>query len=325
MKSRAAWALPACVLGALAVALLVGAEPASLSRALADPTSLDREVIFQLRAPRALLAFLAGAGLAGAGAALQGTLRNPLAEPYLLGVSGGAALGATGVVVLGLSSATLVGAALMPLSALAGGLLATMAVLALAGASRGRSDRVVLGGVVINTIAAGLVTVGKTLTRDSKTQELLYWLTGYIDLPSKTDLVLLALYVAIGLGLLLYDAPRLDVLVLGRQKAESLGVRPARVEMRVFVAASLLTGAIVSQTGLIGFVGLVVPHASRFVVGPHMRKLLPTAALLGGAFLVLCDGISRLLFRVLHTELPVGAVTALVGGPVFLWLLRRRS
>jgi len=280
--------------------------------------------VFELRAPRAMLAALAGAALAASGAALQSTLRNSLAEPYLLGVSGGAALGATVAVVLGLSGATLLGSTVMPIAALGGGLLATFLVLSLGGDRSKRGDRVLLGGVVIDTIAAGLVTVGKNLTREARTQALLHWLTGFLDLPGRAQLVVLTIYVAIGLGILLYDAPRLDLLVLGRDRATTLGIDPRRVELRVFLAASLMTGAIVSQTGLIGFVGLVVPHAARFFVGPQMRRLLPVTMVVGAAFLVLCDAVSRCSFRVFHTEIPVGAVTALLGGPVFLWLLRRR-
>lgn len=313
-----------CVVLAAGVALFLGAEPISIARALTDTTSFDHEVVFQLRAPRAVLAALAGAALAASGVALQSTLRNGLAEPYLLGVSGGAALGATVAVVLGLSSASTFGFAVTPIAALLGGLLATALVLSLGGNRGNRGDRVLLGGVVINTIAAGLVTVGKNLTREARTRELLHWLTGFLDLPSHAQLIVLAVYVAIGLGILLYDAPRLDLLVLGRDRATTLGIDVRRVELRVFLAASLMTGAIVSQTGLIGFVGLVVPHAARFFVGSSMRRLMPVTILAGATFLVLCDAVSRCSFRAFSTEIPVGAVTALLGGPVFLWLLRRR-
>lgn len=325
MKQKTPWAVVgASVVLAVVVALFVGAEPISAMRALTDGSSFDHAVVFELRAPRAILAALAGAALAASGAALQSTLRNALAEPYLLGVSGGAAFGATLAVVVGFSGATILGAAILPVSALLGGLVATLLVLSLGGDRGKRGDRVLLGGVVINTIAAGLVTVGKNLTREARTQELLHWLTGFLDLPGKNQLVVLSLYVAIGLGILLYDAPRLDLLVLGRDRATTLGLDARALEVRVFLAASLMTGAIVSQTGLIGFVGLVVPHASRFFVGPQMRRLLPVTMVTGATFLVLCDAVSRCSFRVLHTEVPVGAVTALLGGPVFLWLLRKR-
>lgn len=327
-SSTVTWVMVgACVFCSVCVALFVGSEPVSAVRALTDATSFDHEVVFQLRAPRAVLAALAGAALAASGAALQSTLRNSLAEPYLLGVSGGAALGATVAVVLGFSGATLLGTTVMPIAALVGGLLATLLVLSLGGArgERGkRSDRILLGGVVINTIAAGLVTVGKNLTREARTQELLHWLTGFLDLPGRGQLVVLSIYVTLGLALLLYDAPRLDVLVLGRDRATTLGIDARRVELRVFLAASIMTGAIVSQTGLIGFVGLVVPHAARFFVGPQMRRLLPVTMIVGATFLVLCDAVSRCSFRLFYTEVPVGAVTALLGGPVFLWLLKKR-
>ena len=325
MSSTATWGIVvACVVLSTCVALFIGTERISAVRAVTDAGSFDHEVVFQLRAPRAILAALAGAALAASGAALQSTLRNSLAEPYLLGVSGGAALGATLAVVLGFSSATLLGTTLMPVAALVGGLLATLLVLSICGDRGKRSDPVLLGGVVINTIAAGLVTVGKNLTREARTQELLHWLTGFLDLPGRGQLVVLSLYVSLGLGLLLYDAPRLDLLVLGRDRATTLGVDARRVELRVFLAASIMTGAIVSQTGLIGFVGLVVPHAARFFVGPQMRRLLPVTMIVGATFLVLCDAVSRCSFRLFYTEVPVGAVTALLGGPMFLWLLKKR-
>lgn len=313
----------------LALAIVLGAsfgtDSVSFSRALGDASSLDHAVVFDVRLPRVLLAAISGAGLSAVGVALQALLRNPLAEPYVLGVSGGSALGATVAILLGLSGATVLGASLVPLAALAGGLGATALVIAFAAAVPSRGMSVLLAGVVVNAIASAAITFLKTLVSPSKAQELLFWLMGFLDVPSRASLVVLVVYVSLGTGVLLFDAARLNVLSLGDEAAHHLGVRVREVERRTLVASSLVVGAIVSVTGLIGFVGLVVPHILRRTLGPDARVLLPAALGLGGAALVLCDLVSRASFRFLHTEAPVGAVTALVGGPLFLVLLRRRA
>jgi iron complex transport system permease protein len=320
--------LAACVvlavLLALVVGLLWGTENTSVGRALGDPDSLDRLILLRVRLPRVLLAIVAGGALAGSGVALQSVLRNPLAEPYILGVSGGAALGATLALLFGLGTVAWLGAMLLPACALVGGLLATFAVIAIARRGHGRGAELLLAGVVLNAIAAGAITFIKTVVSAAKAQELLFWLTGFLDVPSTTSLVVLSVYVSLGLLLLAYDAPRLNLLALGDESAASLGVDVPKLTLRVLIACSLLTGAVVSMTGLIGFVGLVVPHALRRVMGPDVRRLLPLSVAFGGVLLVLCDTASRSLFRVFHTEPPVGAITALVGGPVFLVLLHRR-
>lgn len=315
---------------ALALAILIGVsfgtEPISVTRALLDASSFDHVVVFELRLPRVLLGAVAGAGLSIVGVALQALLRNPLAEPYVLGVSGGSAVGATAAILLGVSGATSLGASIVPLFALAGGLGATALVHALSSAapdSRGAS--VLLAGIVVNAIASALITFVKTLVTQSKAQEILFWLTGFLDLPSAASLGAMCVYVTLGAAVLLADAARLNVLSLGSDAAEHLGVSVRGLERRTYLASSLIVGAIVSVTGLIGFVGLLVPHALRRLIGPDARLLMPASIGLGGAALVLCDLVSRAAFRVLHTEPPVGAVTALLGGTLFLLLLRRRS
>ena len=304
--------------------VLSGTEPVSLGRAITDAESLDRVIISSVRLPRVALGALSGAGLAIVGCAFQAVLRNPLAEPYVLGVSGGAAFGATCAILLGLAGTTLVGASLVPLAALAGGIGATALVYGLARSSRGASSTsILLAGVVVNAIASAAITFLKTLVTASKAQELLFWLMGFLDVPSPVSLGMVAAYVTLGSAILLHDAGRLNLLALGDEPAAHLGVDVRALERRVFVACSLVVGAIVSVTGLIGFVGLIVPHALRRVMGPDNRALLPASLFCGGATLVVCDLASRTLFRWLHTEPPVGAVTALVGGPLFLMLLRR--
>ena len=328
MTRRELLILAACA-AALAAAIVLGVsfgtDPVSLLTAVKDASSQDHDVVFQVRLPRVLLAAVAGAGLSVVGVALQALLRNPLAEPYVLGVSGGSAFGATVAILLGLSGSTVVGASLVPLAALAGGLGATALVIAFAAAVPSRGTSVLLAGVVVNAIASAAITFLKTLVSPAKAQELLFWLMGFLDVPSRASLVALVVYVGIGTAVLLSDAARLNVLALGDEAAHHLGVRVRGLERRTLVATSLVVGAIVSVTGLIGFVGLVVPHVLRRTLGPDARVLLPASLGLGGAALVVCDLVSRASFRFLHTEAPVGAVTALIGGPLFLVLLRRRA
>lgn len=325
---------PAVVLGGCVVALLgaialgasFGTDPVSAVTAVLEPASRDHDIVFEVRLPRVLLAALAGAGLSIVGVALQALLRNPLAEPFVLGVSGGSAFGATLAILLGLNGATMLGASLVPIAALAGGMGATVLVHAFATAAPGsRSTSVLLSGVVVNAIASAAITFMKTLIEPSKAQELLFWLMGFLDVPSRASLVALAVYLALGASLLLYDAARLNVLSLGDEAASHLGIRVRAVEIRTLLASSLVVGAVVSVTGLIGFVGLIVPHVLRRLLGPDTRVLMPASLMLGGATLVVCDLVSRGSFRWLHTEPPVGAVTALIGGPLFLFLLRRRA
>jgi iron complex transport system permease protein len=315
----------AALLGAIVLGASFGTDPVSVLTAIADSASRDHDIVFEVRLPRVLLAALAGAGLSIVGVALQALLRNPLAEPFVLGVSGGSAFGATIAILLGLNGATMVGASLVPLAALAGGMGATVLVHAFATAApSSRSTSVLLAGVVVNAIASAAITFVKTLIQPAKAQELLFWLMGFLDVPSRPALIALTVYLTLGAGMLLYDAARLNVLSLGDEAASHLGIRVRAVEHRTLLASSLVVGAIVSVTGLIGFVGLVVPHVLRRLVGPDTRTLMPASLMLGGAALVMCDLVSRGSFRWLHTEPPVGAVTALVGGPLFLFLLRRR-
>ncbi|MDI1446725.1 iron ABC transporter permease [Polyangium sp. 6x1] len=318
--------LPAAALLVLvtALALAFGTEPISLSNALAEP-GLARTILLDVRLPRVALAAMAGAGLGVVGAAFQALLRNPLAEPYVLGVSGGAALGATTAIALGLGATTLLGAALIPAASLVGGLVATWLVYAVARGMRGGASgtAILLAGVMVNSMAAALITFLKALVPPSRAQQLLRWLVGFVDLPHASSLLAAFVYVGAGCAVLLLDAGRLNVLVLGDETAGTLGVDVRALERRTFIASSCVVGAIVSLTGLIGFVGLVVPHAVRRIIGPDQRRVLPVSLLAGATMLVGCDLVARLAFRSLGTEPPVGAVTALIGGPAFLVLLRR--
>lgn len=319
----------AALLFAIVLGVLLGTEPIDLGRLLHDPESLDRVIVLDVRLPRVLLGVVAGAGLSIVGVALQALLRNPLAEPFVLGVSGGSAVGATVAILVGISGTTVLGAYVTPLFAMVGGLGATVLVHALAASAasgpESRGASVLLAGIVVNAIASAAITFVKTLVSQAKAQELLFWLVGFLDVPSRATLVAMTVYVAVGGAVLLRDAARLNLLSLGNDAAEHLGVSVPALERRVYFASSLVVGAIVSVTGLIGFVGLIVPHALRRVVGPDARVTMPASMALGGAALVLCDLVSRTAFRLLHREPPVGAITALVGGTLFLALLRKRA
>jgi len=320
-------ALGALVL-VLAVTVLVavrfGAEPIDLGRAFRDPESLDSTILFSARLPRVALACLAGGALSVVGVAFQALLRNPLADPYVLRVSGGAAAGATLALVAGTSAFSILGAAIVPAAALCGGLLATFLVYAIARAGGEVSGTtIVLAGVIVNAIAASVITFVKTLVSAAKAQELLFWLMGFLDVPSTPQLVACTAWVTLGVTGIVLDSGRLNLLALGREPAAHLGVDVPRLERRVFFAASAIAGAVVSLTGLIGFVGLVVPHAVRRLFGPDHRIVVPASLLLGATTLVACDLVTRALFRWLETEPPVGAVTALIGGPLFLVILYR--
>ncbi len=310
---------------AMLVATAIGSEAISLRYLFDTSEPRFHAALVDARLPRVVLGALAGGGLAVAGVAFQATLRNPLAEPYVLGVSGGCALGATLAIVLGVAPLTYLGASLVPLAALAGGAASTAIVYALV-RRWGTSDShaIILSGVVLNAIASALITFIKTLVSASKAQELLFWLMGFLDVQAWPTLAFVALYIFIGIAVLMRNAGQLNLLALGNDGAAHLGVNVKKLERHTFLAGSLIVGAIVSVTGLIGFVGLLVPHAMRKLVGPDVRLLLPTSFFFGGATLVICDAASRLMFRWLHTEPPVGAVTALIGGPLFLVLMVKR-
>jgi iron complex transport system permease protein len=319
-------ALTVCAL-ALVVAAALGVDFGSGSATLADlfhGGTRAHDVVVGYRLPRVLLGVVTGAGLAAVGAAFQTVLRNPLAEPYVLGVSGGAALGATIATALGLGSFGLLGAAGVPAVAFVGGAAATAIVWALVRAGRSGGASILLAGYVVNSIAGACIMLIEALSDPGKVQSVVWWLMGYLDVPSWGQLAFVTGYVACGFTVLLVDAGRMNLLSLGDEPAASLGVDVRALEQRTFFACTAVVGAVVSVTGLIGFVGLVVPQAIRRVIGPDLRTVLPASALVGGATLVVCDLVVRVMAQHVHTELPVGAVTALLGGPVFLAMLSRR-
>jgi iron complex transport system permease protein len=311
--------------GAVALALALGVERIDLSRALADRGSIDAVILFETRLSRVLLGLLVGAALAPSGIAFQALLRNPLADPYVLGVSGGAAVAGSLVLVLGLGAGTF-GAWSLPVWALAGALTSVWLVLVL-GRVRGRlvPNVALLAGVVLNALAGALVVAIRLVSSPTAGHRALYWLTGTLSSLEATQLRALALYVLVGLGVLYFLAVPMNALSLGEEAAHVVGVPAERARRLIFFAASLLTAAAVAFAGPIGFVGIVVPHALRALIGPDHRLLLPAGALLGGAFVVLADTAARLGFLLLGTEPTCGVVTALLGAPFFLVVLRRRG
>lgn len=323
----------AAIAASMALSCLLGPQPVSL-RAAWEGLEPDRAIVLGLRLPRAVLAALVGFALAAAGTSLQALLRNPLAEPFVLGVSGGAALGGTLVLLasVGLASVAgpagaLLGAAPpVVLGAVLGAILSTLLVFGL-GRIGGRlvPEAALLVGIVFNAFVAGVITLLKMLVPPEQAARLLYWLMGAIGYETPGTLAVGAVVILASVGALGLLSARLNLLTLGDEEAATLGVDVRRVRAQVFFAASAATGAAVALAGLVGFVGLIVPHLVRRVVGPDHRLLLPASALFGAAFLTLADALARLAFLPLGTEPPVGAVTAFVGGPFFLWLLRRST
>jgi len=318
---------------AIGVGLSLGAGSLSFSAAL-HGIEPDATVLFRLRIPRVVLAAIVGAGLSVAGVALQALLRNPLADPFVFGLSGGAAIGAaisvavtgTALGLAGVSAAGWLGLLPTQFAAVLGSLAAAVLVFTL-GRQRGRlhPERALLVGVVFNSFASALVIALESVLAPEKTQAVLLWLAGTLGYEPEPVLVAAGAVVLVAVAILTALAGRLNLLSLGDEGAAALGVDVEATRLLSFFAASAAVGAAVALTGLVGFVGLVVPHAVRLVAGPDHRVVLPASALGGAAFLVLADALARVLFRGLGTEPPVGAVTALLGAPLFVLLLRRRS
>ena len=301
--------------------ILVGSLPGAGSiRAGADPTTV---ILLQVRLPRLLLAFFVGGSLAMVGVALQALLRNPLADPFIIGISSGAALGAAIALLFGVGISILSVSAL-PVCAFAGALLSLVIMYRISSVGFGFSIyTLLLAGVVLNAIFSAFIMFLTSVADPSRAFGMYAWLMGSLTGPDFHTLGVLALYLGMGLGILATQAQSLNLLTLGEETARSLGVEVERVKKLVFVAAALLTGAVVSFSGIIGFVGLIVPHAVRLVLSADHRLLLPAAGFVGGMFLMLADTVARTALS--PSEFPVGVVTALVGGPVFLYLLTTRT
>ena len=318
----------ALALAALALSPLVGSTSISLRRAfdVSQPfaDNVDAQIFFVARLPRTLAGALVGAALASAGVVFQGLLRNPLATPFTLGVSAGAALGAMLAITFDWTFG-IGGISAVPGAAFLGAAGAVAIVYALARARhRGLStDVLLLAGVTLNAFFSALILCVQYFADFADAYRTLRWLIGDLDVssyqPILTSLPLLLVAFVAFAGL----ARPLNLLSLGSDSAETRGLAVARAQRRAFFSASLATGAAVSVAGPVGFIGIIVPHLVRLLVGSDHRLVLPASALFGAAFLVGCDVLARTLIA--PVEIPVGVITALIGGPFFLWLLVRRA
>jgi ABC-type Fe3+-siderophore transport system permease subunit len=290
-------------------------------RLAAESTGSSAVILLEVRLPRLVLGFFVGGCLAAVGVTLQAMLRNPLADPYVLGVSGGAAVGASLAIVTGLSAA---GVVWLPLSAFAGSLL-SLALLYRIAATYGYLSvhTLLLAGVIINALFSALIMFLTSLMDPSHAFRVLSWMLGALAVPDDIALAVVASFLTLGGLLLGRQARALNLLTVGEDSAQSLGVDVERVKRTLLITTALLTGAVVSVSGLIGFVGMAVPHAVRMLCGADNRLLMPACVFAGGMFLMIADTVARTALA--PAELPVGVMTALVGAPFFLYLLMARK
>jgi iron complex transport system permease protein len=294
---------------------------ASLSAGIDDSV---RYIALHVRLARVCLALAVGAGLAMAGAVYQGVLLNPLADPFTLGVSTGAAFGACVAILLGWTGTTWMGINLLPAAAFAGALAALYGVYLL-GRMEGRlqSTTLVLAGIIVSTFLSALISLLKSLNEDS-VSTIVFWIMGSLSGRNWAHVALVWPYLMVGGAVILFHARELDLLSLGDAQAQQMGVDVGRVRFRLLLAASLITGATVAVSGVVGFVGLVVPHVVRLSLGPVHRRLLPLVMLAGGLLVLVADTLARSILPG-GEELPVGVVTAILGGPFFCYLMLHRK
>ena len=286
----------------------------------AEETSLTASIILlHVRLPRVLLGFLVGSCLASVGVALQALLRNPLADPYGIGVSGGAALGVAVAVLFGIGT-TVLALSVLPVCGFAGGLLALLVIYRMASTyDRLPIHSVLLAGVILNAIFSALIMFITSIMEPNRSFGMMAWLMGSLTAPAYPVLATLFAYLIVGLVLMFKQVRVLNILALGEEPAQSLGIDTEGAKRFIFLLSALVTGAVVSFSGMIGFIGMIIPHAVRLVVGADHRLLLPASALVGGMFLMGADTIARTAF--VPSEVPVGVITALAGGPFFVYLL----
>lgn len=315
-KTGVLWLLPALAPVVFLLCMMLGAAGAGFP-SLHTPMG---QAVFTLRFNRVLAGFVVGAGLAASGVVLQALLRNPLAEPYVLGVSSGAGLGAAVSI---LSGAAALSGLVTPALAFAFALLSLAVVYALARSGGGLSVYgLILSGVIVSSVCSSLLMFLVALAPVEGLHSILWWMLGDLQAPAGSLFAVCASLTVCGVLLSWLMAPELNALTLGSEMAHHVGVR-TRVAITLGLACATLTAAsAVALAGLIGFVGLIVPHAMRHLVGPDHRRLIPAAALAGGMFLAVCDAAARTVLA--PVEIPVGVVTALIGGPCFFGILRRR-
>ena len=323
VRNPALWLLAAALCGALALALAVGAMPMPFRDILVGEAAFQRQVLVEIRAPRVALAGLVGAVLAASGAALQGLFRNPLADPGLIGVSGGAALGAVAMIVLGAGpSAGPWAAYALPLAAMLGAMLVTLFLWGFA-SRYGQFSIVIilLVGIAVNALTAVGVGAFQYLSDDGQLRTLTFWLMGSFGRASWPAVLPAALAMAAAATPLFLVAQALDLLQLGESEAFHLGVEVRSLKRRIILCAAAAVGAGVAVSGIIGFVGLVVPHLVRLLGGAGHCWVLPGSALLGAALTILADLLARTIAA--PAEIPLSLVTSALGAPFFLWLIAR--
>jgi len=275
-------------------------------------------VIWEVRLPRILTSAIVGSGLSIAGVIFQGILLNPLADPYTLGISAGAAFGASIALILNLS---FLGMYSVPLFAFMGAVATLVVVMALSSSGGSvSSNNLILAGIIVAAILSAGISFIKYVA-DEQVSVIIFWLMGSFGSKGWPDVFLTFAFVLVGFGICIFFARDLNIMSLGDRSAFSLGVNTNRVRMTLLVTASLITAVCVSVSGIIGFVGLIIPHLVRFFVGPDSRKLLPASALTGAILLLSADTITR---AVLPTEVPIGVLTALIGGPFFCYIFMKR-
>lgn len=316
--------LTAALFSVLTVAVLIGSEklppPETLCTFFSNDCGLNEQqtsILFDVRLPRVLLAAGTGACLAAAGAGYQSLLRNPLAEPYLLGVSNGAALGTMAGFLLfaGVEFAK-------PVSAFAGASLATFAVYRFAKTRAGmNTERLVLSGVIITTFLSSIIVLLTTLLDAARLRSFTFWLLGDLSQAAPNSFYAVIIAAVCGTIILMTAARSLNLMMIGERDAFDFGVDVGRTRLIVFATASALVGITVASSGSVGYVGLVVPHIVRLIIGSDNRFVIPATALAGAIFVLIADTIART--AIAPRELPVGAITALIGAPLFIYLLRR--
>ncbi len=308
---------------AIVLGLSYGSSGSNLSRLIQsaisgeeiDPTL--KAIIVRIRLPRVLMASLAGAALALGGLVFQALLRNPLAEPYILGISGGSAVGAILGILLGFSHIPGVG-----LMAFGGSTITLFLILLISsGQTVVRKDSLLLSGVMINAFCSSIIIFFISISRDSRLQNILFWIMGDLSLADMSHVFATAFVFIPYLLLVLWLSYTMNLLLTGEEMALSMGVNVKAVTLILLIATSFMIGAVVSYCGLLGFVGLVVPHLLRLILGSDHRLLAPVSALGGAIFLVLCDLLARWIPA--QGEMPVGVVTAIIGAPLFIYLLRK--
>ncbi|MEM9436766.1 MAG: iron ABC transporter permease [Pseudomonadota bacterium] len=324
----------AVLLASLSVAISVGAVPVpagtvwgvflnKLSPGLIEETwSQGREaIVWEIRFPRALLAMMVGAGLAVVGASLQAVTRNPLADPHLLGISSG---GAFGAILALLHTGLFIGLLTVPFLAFLGALMATVIVLGVSRfADATSADRLVLAGVAVSFIIMAGANVLIFLGDPRATHTVVFWMLGGLGLAQWSQLIYPLVILALCTAWLLTQAAALNAMTVGDETASTLGIPVARFRITVFVVGALITGVMVAFSGIIGFVGLMIPHIARMIVGGDYTRVLPASALLGAVFLLWADIAARTVMA--PEDMPIGIVTGLIGGVFFVWLLSRRK